>query len=115
MYSSESTEPVVCACFVEMSFLLTRVPVQSHNSKGLAKSLCDFTGNFFVQCENPVLAVHAEHLDPGPDPGAPEGMGIKGLGVIVQVHENLCSVARNSRRQINMQVADVKGGGTVDQ
>ena len=29
--------------------------------KGLEKSLCDFTGTIFVQCENPVLQ-HARHM-----------------------------------------------------
>ncbi len=39
---------------VEMgSHLTKRVPVQSHAQ--LEKSLCDFTGTIFVQCENTVV------------------------------------------------------------
>ncbi len=49
-YNCPITKPVVCARIVaEMgSHLPERVPVQSHNSKGLEKSLCDFTGTIFV-------------------------------------------------------------------
>ncbi len=51
LYNSAITKPVVSArIMVEMgSHLTKRVPVKSHNSfstKGLEKSLCDFTGPF---------------------------------------------------------------------
>ncbi len=55
---------------IEMgSHLIEMVPAQSHNSflstKGLEKSLCDFTGTIFVQCGNPVTTctVLVERLD----------------------------------------------------
>ncbi len=36
-------------------------------TKGLEKSLCDFTGTIFVQCENPVLSVPGTDVRFGPE------------------------------------------------
>ncbi len=57
-YHSAITQPVVCACImVEMGSHLPKGFLFNHttpfSTKGLEKSLCDFTGTIFVQCEKP--------------------------------------------------------------
>ena len=60
-YNSAITKPVVCAhIVVERVLTLQKGFLFNHttpfSTKGLEKSLCDFTGTIFVQCENPVIA-----------------------------------------------------------
>ncbi len=64
-HNSAITKPVVCArMVVEMGSHLTRmIPGQSHNcflNHRSQKSLCDFTGTIFEQCETPVIILISE-------------------------------------------------------
>ncbi len=59
--NSAITKPLVCArIVVEMGSHPTRRFLFNHTipflTKGLEKSLCNFTGTIFVQCENPISA-----------------------------------------------------------
>ncbi len=85
-------------------FLFNHMCTTPFSTKGLKKSLCDFTGSIFVQCENPVGTLRLSlWFQRTRDPLSQ-----------VKNHSGASSVKRASRRDLHTQRGEQRGHKATD-